>query len=289
LTQSSDESVRKDIRGLGLTDVESKVYIFLAKRGPLKGAETARNVKMAKAQVYHVLKSLQSKGWVHSTAEFPTRFTAVPLAEIIDTQIKLKREEALSIESTKSDLLQRWSAHDTNTDQVSPEKYTVIEGTDKIAVKIFQMIEEAKDEIKILMSGYPLNQITAPGATPTMFKKQTKSQVRMKILTQVTKEHSMIKQNLAKASQLGLQKQVEVRHLADSNFHARCIMTDNKETILYWTLNPTSKPNKNQQEIAAGTNGQAVAVVANALFDKLWKDARDAREILEEIEPHTKN
>ena len=92
---------KKAVRNLGLTGIESNVYIFLAKRGPLKGGETARNLKIQKAQLYHILKSLQSKGWVHSTLEFPARFTAVPLVEIMDSQVKLKREEAQSIESTK--------------------------------------------------------------------------------------------------------------------------------------------------------------------------------------------
>ncbi len=110
MNQSGEDSVKKIIRKLGLTEVEAEAYIFLGKRGPLKGAEIARNLKMPKPQIYNVLKKLQNKGWANSTLEFPARFEAVPLAEVVDSRISLKREEAQVIESTRENVLSLWDS-----------------------------------------------------------------------------------------------------------------------------------------------------------------------------------
>ncbi len=45
----------------GLTEKESDVYILLAREGVLKGLDISRRLRMHKAQVYTILKNLQSK------------------------------------------------------------------------------------------------------------------------------------------------------------------------------------------------------------------------------------
>jgi len=145
------------------------------------------------------------------------------------------------------------------------------------------MMEEAKDEIKILMSGYPLAQIVSAGASPVAFKKIKQSQVQIRALAQISKEDfKMFSQYLAKFSQLGAENRVQARHLADSNFQCRFTITDRKETVLYLTIRPLPKPTI-QKETAMWTNSKAVATVFNAFFEKLWVESIDAREKLKEI------
>jgi sugar-specific transcriptional regulator TrmB len=285
LNMSTDEIVKRNVRALGFTDAESRVYIFLAKCGPLKGAEIAQNLKIPKAQVYHILKSLQGKGWVQSTIEFPARFAAAPLAELIDSQVKLKREEATSLESAKNEMLYRWSLLYQDQDKSSPERFVIIEGTNKIAVKILQMVEDAKDEFKILMSGYPLTQNQRATQTGLeVFKKLKKSQVKTRVLSQVSKDdYKMIEESLEKASRIGREGRLEARHFEDSSFKCTFATRDKKETLLYLTPRPTSKSAKDQNEIALWTNSTTVASVFNFFFEKLWSDAPDARKKIAEI------
>ncbi len=283
MNQPSEESVKTAIRSLGLTDGESKVYIFLAKRGPLRGGETARNLKMYKAQVYHILKNLQRKGWVQSTLEFPTRFTAVPFAEIIDSHVKLKREEAQLIESTKENLLSHWSSLDRDRNELSPERFVVIEGRNKMFVKIFQMIEETTRELKMLLTGYPLAEIVSEGAFPVTFDKLKKSQIRIKALTQVSGDNlNILEKTLAKLSRQGLEGRVEIRHLANSSFFSRMQIRDRQEAILHLTPPPDSASLQDEKETALWTNSKAVVEVFDAFFEKLWSDSIDADEVLKE-------
>ena len=87
------EPIKKVLKSFGLTEKETEVYIFLAKQGVLRGRKIAKQMKKDKGQVYRILKSLQKKGLVESTLEFPTRFTAVPFEKVLDLFIKSKQEE----------------------------------------------------------------------------------------------------------------------------------------------------------------------------------------------------
>ncbi|MCJ7608298.1 hypothetical protein MUP00_01315, partial [Candidatus Bathyarchaeota archaeon] len=50
-----------DLKGLGLTERESEVYISLSRRKVMKAGDLSRQVRLHKAQVYHILKSLEDK------------------------------------------------------------------------------------------------------------------------------------------------------------------------------------------------------------------------------------
>ena len=54
-----EETVRKLLKEVGLTEKESEVYLFLAKHGALKGLEIAKQTKKHKAQIYLYFKKPQ--------------------------------------------------------------------------------------------------------------------------------------------------------------------------------------------------------------------------------------
>jgi sugar-specific transcriptional regulator TrmB len=272
------------IKGLGLTEIESRVYVFLAKCGPLKGGETARNLKMPKSEIYHVLKNLQNKGWAHSTLEFPARFAAVPLTEVINIQIKLKRGEAESMESMKKDVLARWSSLERVKDETKLERFVVVEGRNKIFATIWQMIEEAAEKVSVLISGYPLIQTINAGTDQVIFKKLKQSEMQMKVLTQISKDNfKVINKNDGEASRLGLDNRVVMRHLTDSSFYCRFLIKDKSEAILFLTPRPVAVPRENQEDSALWTSSAAVVNALSVFFEELWSSAKDAREKLKEI------
>lgn len=284
LRQSSEEIIKKTTRKLGLTELETRAYIFLAKCGPLKGGEIARNLKMPKSQIYNVLKKLQSKGWAHSTMEFPARFSAVSLAEILDSQIKLKREEAQLIESTKKDVLSHWSSVHRDEEDEVPEKFVVISGLNKIFVKIFQMIEGAEGEIRVLMSGRPLVQTINAGTPGVLFKKLRKSKVKTKILSQVSADNvEIISKGIARASRQGVKDSIEFRHLTDSSFYCRFTVKDDDAAVLFLTPRSVADLSKNAEDTALWTTSKAVVTALRAFFDELWSGASDASEKLKEL------
>ena len=98
-------TIEKTLNNIGLSEKETEIYIFLGKRGPIKGSQISKYLKINKGQVYQILKALQKKGVVESTLEYPTRYTAVPFEHVIDSFIESKREEVGQIEKTKNGLI----------------------------------------------------------------------------------------------------------------------------------------------------------------------------------------
>ena len=96
------DQIRNVLKSFGLSNNEIEVYIFLSKHGIQKGLQIARQIKKDKAQIYRTLKSLQKKGFVEITLEFPKRYVAVPFESAIDSFIKTKRQEATFLEKSKT-------------------------------------------------------------------------------------------------------------------------------------------------------------------------------------------
>lgn len=134
----SEDNIKRILKDFGLTETEGKLYLFLARHGALKGTEIARRVKKDKAQVYHVLKSLQAKGLVEATLESPVRFTAVPFEKVVESAIKAKRDEAARIENIKQELFDYWKNTSRAIPEAPLEKFLIIKGNKKFTPRFFR-------------------------------------------------------------------------------------------------------------------------------------------------------
>ena len=81
----SQEQLLTTLMGLGLTRIDSQVYLFLAKRGPQKGNALIGALNAPGGQVYRSLKNLQSKGIITVTMEHPARFSAIPFDAFLES------------------------------------------------------------------------------------------------------------------------------------------------------------------------------------------------------------
>jgi sugar-specific transcriptional regulator TrmB len=104
----SKEQLLKTITGLGLSQVDAEVYIFLAKMGPQKGRNIADALKLYKQQLYRSLRNLQRKGLASATCERPAQFSAVSLDKVIGMFVKVKIEEARVLQETREEFLSAW-------------------------------------------------------------------------------------------------------------------------------------------------------------------------------------
>ena len=136
------DSIKDTLQNFGLTKKEAQIYLHIAKYGIQSGIDIANKTKTAQAVVYRTLKILQRKGFIESTLESPARFTAVPFEDILDTNIKARQQETEQIENAKKQLLSDWSKISQGIQQSQAEKFTIIEGTQKIYNKIYQMVKQ---------------------------------------------------------------------------------------------------------------------------------------------------
>ena len=104
----SREWVLKTLVGLGLSQVEAEIYLFLAQTGPLIGTEIACALKLYKQQLYRSLRNLKCKGCVKATPGRPALFSAVSLEEVLDLFMKSKVKQAKILQANRDELLSAW-------------------------------------------------------------------------------------------------------------------------------------------------------------------------------------
>jgi predicted transcriptional regulator len=88
---SRDEAILKDLKALGLSVLGSRVYLMLLQRtDPATGYELAKELGVARANVYDALRGLAQAGFVRSITvpDGGARYQAVPFQEVGEAQIR---------------------------------------------------------------------------------------------------------------------------------------------------------------------------------------------------------
>jgi len=104
-------SVQEILLKLGLTQNESKIYLYLNKNGSKKAKEIAQNQKIPRTQTYHLLAVLQNKGMVAMISDRITKFKGIEFEKVLDILInnELKRIEELQL--MRIELSELWKAN----------------------------------------------------------------------------------------------------------------------------------------------------------------------------------
>ncbi len=94
--------------GLGLSETDAQVYIFLALNGPHKAKDITRELSLYDKRLYRSLKNLQDKNIIKATFDHPAVFSAVPFEEILDLLAEIKKEQAQALREVREELLSNW-------------------------------------------------------------------------------------------------------------------------------------------------------------------------------------
>jgi len=274
-----EKDVIKALRDFGLTENEVKVYIFLAKMGIIKAADISNSLRMHKAQVYRILKNLQSKGLVESTLEFPMRFTTVPFERVIDLFIKTKKEEASFLEDKKEDMIKFWKSIGVEQPTPFPEKFVVIQGRNNIYSRILQLVEETNNEFLAVTTNLGVIRADQAGIIEAIEKRNIQS----RLLTYISKENLDVTKKILNKI-LKVKPKIKGRHtnLASNSF-PRFIIKDEKEAIFFVAPMENSSI-VNREDTGLWTDSVAFVSALKMFFDNLWNDAIDAEKRIKEIE-----
>jgi sugar-specific transcriptional regulator TrmB len=280
----SEDTSRKILKDIGLTEKETEVYIFLTRHGALKGIELAKRIKKHKAQIYNILKNLQAKGLVEPSIEFPTRYSAVPFEKVIDLSVKAKRDEAAFIEDAKKEIMSYWN-HISQNGLLEPslEKFVVIEGKNKINRKISQMILETKNQFSAVSTVPGLMNAQRLGLFDSVLDSPPKFNAPFRFVIDVTEQDL----NLLKAI-------LKIKHQSKFDFRGRTpnlgtrlsprmVIRDDEELMLFVT--PTSNVSyPEQDETCLWTNCKTLVLSFMSVFKDLWQNSTGIEDKIVEIE-----
>ena len=102
------ERVFKALMSVGLSEADTRVYVYLALKGPEKAGSIVDNLKMDKQQIYLSLKRLQDKGIVFADSKSRGVFSALLFEKALELLIEAEKEKTEILQETKKALLQDW-------------------------------------------------------------------------------------------------------------------------------------------------------------------------------------
>jgi sugar-specific transcriptional regulator TrmB len=273
--------VLKKLIGLGLKQTDAKIYVYLAKKGALKGRDIRKALRLTKQQLYPSLRNLQNRGIVSSTLEYPARFSAIPFERVLDLFIKAKVEETKQLQQSKEEILSKWELIDIA--EPDTPRFTVIEGRNYIFSKIRQMMEKTKKQISTITTVPSLLQADQYGLLETGVSHPFKTKIEIRFLTELT-EHNLkfMKAFLVETSKTELNIEGRTPELGLRLF-PKMFICDKEEAIFFispWNNSHLVEPN----DVGLWTNCKSLVQAFWAIFEELWRNSTDIKKKTIEIE-----
>lgn len=278
----SDEALKRVLKDFGLTEIEAEIYLFLARQGASKGTEVAKQTKKDKAQIYHILRNLQSKGLVESTLEAPVRFTPVSFENVVESAIKAKKDEATEIENAKQELLEYWRNISRYKTEMPSEKFTVIEGRHKIHLKIARMIAQTKNQLSTITTINELLRAERLGIYNGVSKHPAKQKIQFRFLTEISSQSiKPMKAILRKAANRGFDFRGRTPELG-LRLSPQMIIKDQEEAIFF--IRPRLDETLPEEDVCLWTNCKSLVQAFTTVFEDLWQNSTDIKQRIVEIE-----
>lgn len=278
-----EDKVLKTLVSLGLSRLDSQVYLCLAKKGSQRGNELSKTLKVQNQQLYRSLKNLRSKGIVDATLEHPARFSAVSFEKVVDLVIKAKIAEAQVIQEKKEEILTSFLSLTVGENADSAAKFTVIEGRGYIYSKILQMIKETKTQFSTITTVAGLLRADQFGLFDAVFSDPPKSKPRFRFLTELSVQSlSVMKKLLGEMKKMKFGFEGRTPELGLGSF-PQMMIRDEAEAIFFIT-SPTD-----QDDTCLWTNCRPLVNAFSAIFVDLWRNATDLNKKIGEIETGKSN
>ena len=271
---TTEERVFKTLTGLGFSDIEAQVYVFLSKKGLKRGRDISLALKMNKQQLYPSLKNLQSKGVVSVTLEHPAQFSAIPFEKVLDLYLKTKMEEVRRIQQSKDQILNDWQSIVIGMSDDSSEKFMVFEGKTRIFSRLQKMVQESKNKLLTIASVAGLTQADDFGIFELAQNHPFRSSIQFKCLVEAKDKNAEVIKKLIKETSKG-QVNIEARNLflPLKNFPT-LVIRDNEEILLF--IKPLSEKTKvEENDVCLWTDCKTIIGAFTTIFEELWRTSVD--------------
>lgn len=280
----SQEKVLEALESLGLEKLDAQVYIFLGKRGPQKGKEIIKALKMSRQHLYPILKTLQNRGLVSATLEHPARFSAMPFEKTLDLFVEAKMEEAQQLQRGKAEILSNWKKISIAEISDQSPRFTIITGRKHIYPRLKQMVEDTKNQLSIITTVSTLVRAEQFGLIDAALDHFSETKSQFRFLTELTEENlKAMKLFLARMPQTKSNFQVRSPTLNQKSF-SRMFIRDDAEVAFFIDNEINSNRATQTDDICLWTDCKDLVNSFTALFEDLWRDATDIQKRIVEIE-----
>ncbi len=279
----SQEKVLCTLESLGFAKLDAQVYLLLGKKGPQKAKTIGKLLNIPKTRLYVILRSLQSKGLVNATLEYPAKFSALPFEKALDLFVKAKMEDAQRIEKGKTEILNDWKAIVVSEVRSPAPRFTVIEGKHYIYPKLRQMIEETEEKLLIIASIRDLIRVDKYGLLDQPFRQSSGSTVQFRLLTDLNSQNLVLTKNLLKKESKGRLRFETRTPSLGIGLPSRMVIKDNKEALFFTNSESNDAPTEATQ-VCLWTDCKPLVDSFIVIFEDLWYKSTDLGKKIEEMD-----
>lgn len=140
--QPADEELSADLRLLGFTDYEARIYVQLLRESPATAYEIAKSARLPRPNTYDALEGLAQRGAVLPVSENPVRYVAAPPADLLGRIAEETRSRCDGLVKRLADL----------SGTADNQYVWSLQGDAAVHGKIHRMIEESESRIWIKAS-----------------------------------------------------------------------------------------------------------------------------------------
>jgi len=158
------EFPKKDVKTfveLGLSLVETKIFLTLTQNGTLKVQKISDLSKVSRGDVYRNLSKLQDHGLIKKQISRPALFTAIPIKDAIECLLKRQKIKHKKIQQEATKILDKYNQKNATPDETSgfvfvPSKETLIRQLNKAIVNTKNSIEVSTTCKRLTAAGHSL-------------------------------------------------------------------------------------------------------------------------------------
>ena len=148
--QQSDMQILID---LGLTLLQAKVYLALARSEPTNAITISKLAKVARPDVYRTLSKLHNLGLVEEIIEVPRRYKAIPMTRGLAFLLKRKTEKHDMLRKKTELLLRTFQKEDaTQKRRVGSGRFVMIPKKERVVNRIRRAIDESQETVDLVLS-----------------------------------------------------------------------------------------------------------------------------------------
>jgi sugar-specific transcriptional regulator TrmB len=137
-----DDSLLSQLKGIGMSEYEAKVYVILSALRVASAREIHEQTKIPRGRIYETLGTLTRKGFIVSSGKSPVRYSPVDATQTFE---RLKRESVTSL----AGLFRRLKTLETETPEPLMQGYKLYTDWTRDN-QIRMMLKRAKSEIILL-------------------------------------------------------------------------------------------------------------------------------------------
>jgi sugar-specific transcriptional regulator TrmB len=256
--QAIDEAVETLIN-LGLTVLQAKVYVALAKLGTSNSRLTAKEAKVASQDVYRILTELQETGLVEKIIAKPNMYHPMPLAKGLSMLLQRRKAQTKQLQKTANLISKEFDCTLRATEKTDIGSFVLIQKEEPIKSKALEMLETAKTSLELM---HDTRDTVKYEELYDIGQKLNAREIKVRDL--VSSSNQIFQVTKAFSSIIQKYPTFQVRHL-DFPAPAKLIIKDNKEVL----VSTTTKPNVSLKTFLWSDNPILVQII-HQWFVNVW-------------------